>query len=197
MAPPGNTELFHFKKRLRLGYFRRRVWAPWERSQSPLNFFFEFNCLFPLVVTKPHTPPGRVSNRWLSSDWQWPEISSEHCDSLITRHKYREKARGRTQRHAEGAKVRIFVRNPDELANERAELARLLNKAGTRFLHGTSLSTASDWKNYKVPKNGDRLHVEKGRKQAKKGKIREPNGYTETDFVIATHSGGTSAFPFF
>ncbi len=51
--------------------------------------------------------------------------------------------RGRTQRHAVGAKVRVFVRNPDELANERAELARLLNKAGTCFLHGTSLSTAS------------------------------------------------------
>jgi hypothetical protein len=42
-----------------------------------------------------------------------------------------------------GAKVRVFIRNPDELANERAELARLLNKAGTCFLHGTSLSTAS------------------------------------------------------
>jgi hypothetical protein len=52
--------------------------------------------------------------------------------------------RGRTQRHAVVAKVRVFVRNPDELANERAELARLLNKAGTCFLHGTSLSTASD-----------------------------------------------------
>jgi hypothetical protein len=42
-----------------------------------------------------------------------------------------------------GAKVRVFVRNPDELANERAELARRINKAGTCFLHGTSLSTAS------------------------------------------------------
>ncbi len=50
---------------------------------------------------------------------------------------------GRTQRHAVGAKVRVFVRNPDELANERAELARLLNKAGTCFLHDMSLSTAS------------------------------------------------------
>jgi hypothetical protein len=53
--------------------------------------------------------------------------------------------RGRTQRHAVGAKVRVFVRNPDELANERAELARLLNKAGTCFLHEMSLSTASGW----------------------------------------------------
>jgi hypothetical protein len=51
--------------------------------------------------------------------------------------------RGRTQRHAVGPKVRVFVRNPDELANERAELARLLNKAGTCFLHEMSLSTAS------------------------------------------------------
>jgi hypothetical protein len=55
--------------------------------------------------------------------------------------------RGRTQRHAVGAKVRVFVRNPDEFANERAELARLLNKAGTCFLHETSLSTASGREN--------------------------------------------------
>ncbi len=52
--------------------------------------------------------------------------------------------RGRTQRHAVGAKVRVFVRNPDELTNERAELARLLNKAGTCFLHELSLSTTSE-----------------------------------------------------
>ncbi len=50
------------------------------------------------------------------------------------------KARGRTQRHTVSAKVWVFVRNPDELANERAELARLLNKAGTCFLHETTLS---------------------------------------------------------
>ncbi len=50
---------------------------------------------------------------------------------------------GRTQRHAVGAKVRVFVRNPDELANERGELARLPNKAGTCCLHEISLSTAS------------------------------------------------------
>ncbi len=50
---------------------------------------------------------------------------------------------GCTQRHAVGAKVRVFVRNPGELANERAELARLLNKAGTCCLHEMSLSTAS------------------------------------------------------
>jgi hypothetical protein len=54
-------------------------------------------------------------------------------------------SRGRTQRHAVGAKVRVFFRNPDELANERAELARLLNKAGICFLHEMSLSTASGW----------------------------------------------------
>jgi hypothetical protein len=42
-----------------------------------------------------------------------------------------------------GAKVRVFVRNPEELANERAELSWLLNKAGTCFLHEMSLSTAS------------------------------------------------------
>jgi hypothetical protein len=52
-------------------------------------------------------------------------------------------ARGQTQRHAVGAKVRVFVRNTDELANERAELARLLNKAGTCFLHEMSQSAAS------------------------------------------------------
>jgi hypothetical protein len=51
--------------------------------------------------------------------------------------------RGRTQRHAVSAKVRVFVRNPDELANEKAKLARLLNKTGTCFLHEMSLSTAS------------------------------------------------------
>jgi hypothetical protein len=51
-----------------------------------------------------------------------------------------------TQRHAVGAKVRVFVRNPDELGNERAELARLLNKPGTCFLHETSLSTTAGYR---------------------------------------------------
>jgi hypothetical protein len=45
--------------------------------------------------------------------------------------------RGRTQRHAVDAEVRVLFRNLDEVANERAELARLLNKAGTCFLFET------------------------------------------------------------
>jgi hypothetical protein len=78
MAPPGNTELLYitFKNRLHLGYFKRFVWAPWERNQSSLNFFFEFNCLFPLVVTKPHTRPGGGSNRGLSSG-NYPPVGSD------------------------------------------------------------------------------------------------------------------------
>jgi hypothetical protein len=41
------------------------------------------------------------------------------------------------------AKVRVLFRNLDETANERAELARLLNKARTCFLHEAALSAAS------------------------------------------------------
>jgi hypothetical protein len=41
-----------------------------------------------------------------------------------------------------GAKVRVLFRNLDETANERVELARHLNKAGTCFLHETSLNAA-------------------------------------------------------
>ncbi len=47
-------------------------------------------------------------------------------------------------------KFGFFVRNPDELANERAELAQLLNKAGTCFLHEMSLCTASGEGNGKL-----------------------------------------------
>jgi hypothetical protein len=54
-------------------------------------------------------------------------------------------SRGRTQRHVMGAKVRVLFRNLDEIANERAGLPRLLNRARTCFLHETSLSTASGY----------------------------------------------------
>ncbi len=51
--------------------------------------------------------------------------------------------RGHTQRHSIGWKSSFLFGNLDEAANERAELARLLNKARTCFLHNTSLSSAS------------------------------------------------------
>jgi hypothetical protein len=89
-----------------------------------------------------HIGPGRGGREAMELLHGNPQKREYHLATFILS-RVVPVSRGSTQRHAVGAKVRVFVRNPDELANERVELARLLNKAGTCFLHEMSLSAAS------------------------------------------------------